>query len=124
MLLEFTPLTDASKSKGLSPHTKYYYVFFTATSTAHRSQGLCSTVIRHIQEISSRDNIPLWLEATTARSMRIYEKLGFETVDEMVLGKGKADQDGNACKGGDGVKIWGMVWWPKGLKEKAMLTRK
>ena len=80
--------------------------------------------MRRLQEISSRDNVALWLEATTASSMRIYEKLGFEIVDEMVLGKGKANQDGNPCKGGDGVKIWGMVWWPGGLKEKAMLTRK
>ena len=50
--------------------------------------------------------------------MRIYEKLGFEIADEMVLGKGKADNDGNLCKGGEGVKIWGMVWWPEGLKKK------
>ena len=56
--------------------------------------------------------MPIWLEATTPRSRDVYLKLGFEVVEEIVLGKGKAGEDGRAKKGGEGVKVWAMIWRP------------
>ena len=58
--------------------------------------------------------MPIWLEATTMRSRDVYLKLGFKVVEEMVLGKGEAGADGRAKKGGEGVKIWAMIWRPPG----------
>ena len=113
MLAEFGPLADACKAKGLAGQKNYYYVFFVGTRLDSRRRGLCSAIMRRYQEIASREQLPIWLEATTAKSMRLYSKLGWETVEEMVIGKGKASADGLQCKGGEGVKIWGMVWWPK-----------
>jgi hypothetical protein len=115
MLAEFQPLADASKAKALGDQKSYYYVFFTGTRLDSRGRGLCSAIMTRYQEIASRDQLPIILEATTTKSMRLYSKLGWEVVDEMVLGKGEASADGLQCKGGDGVKIWGMVWRPKPL---------
>lgn len=113
MLAEFQPLADASKAKGLAGQKDYYYVFFTGTRLDSRGQGMCSAIMKRYQDMASRDKIPIWLEATTAKSMRLYSKLGWEIVDEIVLGKGKANADGLQCKGGEGVRVWGMVWRPK-----------
>jgi hypothetical protein len=74
---------------------------------------LSSALIRNIQAQAARDQLPVWLEATTAYSHLLYQKLGFDTVDEIILGKGKAAPDGTEAKGGGGVKIWGMIWWPQ-----------
>ena len=117
MLAEFQPLSDASKAKALGDQKEYYYVFFTGTRLDSRGRGLCSAIMKRYQEIASRDQRPIVLEATTSKSMRLYSKLGWEVVDEMTLGKGKASADGLQCKGGQGVKIWGMVWRPKPLPE-------
>lgn len=55
----------------------------------------------------------MWLEATAAKSHALYEKLGFETTEVLVLGSGEVDEDGTTRRGGGGVSIWAMVWWPK-----------
>lgn len=69
-------------------------------------------MIERYQAIATRDGIPIWLEATTRHSMAIYANLGFETIEEIVLGKGKAASNGIEEKGGVGVKIWAMIWRP------------
>lgn len=113
MFLEWEPMSNASKAKGLAGESRYYYVFFVATKESARGKGFCSAIMRDYQAIASREGVPIWLEATTVKSMRIYQKLGWEVVDELVLGKGKVNADGLPLKGGEGVPVWGMVWWPK-----------
>jgi len=112
MMGEWAVKADASKAKALAGQKKYYYVFFTATRDEARGKGLCSEGIRKMQKIAARDGLPLWLEATTERSHQIYAKLGFEDVDEIVIGKGTANPDGTACQGGPGVTAYSMIWWP------------
>lgn len=113
MLFEYEPLTDLAKKKGLKGEKRFYYVFFIATKEEARGKGLCSAIMRKYQEIGSREGVPVWLEATTEKSMRIYKKSGWEVVDEFILGNGKAGPDGLPCKGGEGVRVWGMVWFPE-----------
>ena len=115
MLAEFQPLSDACKAKALAGEKKFYYVFFVGTRLDSRGRGLCSAIMRKYQEIATRDQLPILLEATTARSMRLYTKLGWTLVDEMTLGRGKASADGLPCKDGSGVRIWGMIWRPQPL---------
>lgn len=112
MLGEFGPQTDKMKAKGLKGAKRYYYVFFLATDEKARGRGLSSVLIREAQEMGRKEGLPVWLEATTAYSWRLYEHLGFETVDRVMLGKGVAAADGTQAKGGEGVPIWGMVWRP------------
>lgn len=61
--------------------------------------------------------------------MRVYAKCGFETVEVLRLGKGKVGKDGVLPVKGDGnvktkeelegVPLWGMIWWPTGVKPAA-----
>jgi hypothetical protein len=76
------------------------------------SPGLSSALIRSFQARATTDNLPIWLEATTAQSRDLYAKLGFKVVEKMVLGKGRAAPDGSEMQDGEGVEVWGMIWWP------------
>ena len=112
MLWEMSPLTRAMKAKGLQRGEKYYYVFFLGTREDGRGEGLCSAMVRHYQAIAAREQVPIYMEAATEYSWGLYKTLGFATVDEIVLGRGKAGADGTQCAGGPGFKLWGMVWRP------------
>jgi len=112
MLLEFGPQSDDAKAKGLKNGEKYYYLFFIATKKEKRGKGLSTALIKRYQAIATEKGTPIWLEATTSYSRDIYKKIGFEIVSEMVLGKGKAAPDGTSMVGGEGVKVWAMLWRP------------
>jgi hypothetical protein len=93
MLVEFEPLTASARSLALTKHEKCFYVFFIGTREDCRGRGHASTLIRHHQALATDANLPIWLEATTAKSRNIYLKLGFEVVQEIVLGKGRVGSD-------------------------------
>jgi ribosomal protein S18 acetylase RimI-like enzyme len=114
MQTEYAPLGEACKKKALNGQKRYYYFFITGTAVENRRKGLCSRIVRHWQEIAGREGLSLWLEATTEYCKGVYERLGFEVAGEIVLGKGKADASGRECRSGEGVTIWGMIWWSKG----------
>jgi hypothetical protein len=59
------------------------------------------------------ENVPIWLEATTPNSRKLYLSMGFEEIEEIILGKGKVDKNANLQPGGPGVPLWAMVWWPE-----------
>ncbi|KAK5122331.1 hypothetical protein LTR85_004242 [Meristemomyces frigidus] len=113
MLGEYAPVTDAAKAKGLKGEKSYYYLFFLATKEDCRGKGLSSALIKKAKERAQADGVPLWLEATTEYSWKLYGSLGFETVERMVLGKGVAAADGRRKECGEGVPFWGMIWWPE-----------
>jgi Acetyltransferase (GNAT) domain len=125
MLLEYEPLTTSARSLALAPGEQHFYVFFVGTREDCRGRGLASSLLRNYQSRATAANMPIWLEATTAKSRDIYLKLGFESVQEIVLGKGrvgsdglvvKASGDGDGEKEAIGVQVWGMVWRPEGYK--------
>jgi ribosomal protein S18 acetylase RimI-like enzyme len=117
-LFEFTSRTDAAKKRALKSSKKYYYLYFIGTRTDRRKMGLCSTLVGELQDIARKDGCPLWLEATTAYSRDIYERLGFEIIEEIVLGQGQVGEDGLRKKGGEGVRVWGMIWRPEDEEKK------
>ena len=91
-------------------------IYFFADSRAHRT-GLASALMRHYQTLAAAAGHPIWLEATTAYSRDIYVRLGFQIIDEIVLGKGQVAPDGTTSEGGEGVKVWGMLWRPEMAKQ-------
>lgn len=100
---------DALKKRGW---TEYYYLFFISTREEHRGKGLGAMLIDRFQARAGVEGKPIWLEATTEGSMRLYKRLGFQIVDEMVLGEGTADRNGNEENAGLGVRICAMIWEP------------
>jgi hypothetical protein len=69
--------------------------------------------MRDHQRTAQADNLPIWLEATTPGSRSLYLSMGFEEVEEIVLGKGKVAADASLQTGGSGIPLWAMVWWPQ-----------
>jgi len=112
MLREFEPATKRVRTAVLGVGL-FYYLFFVATREDARGKGLSSALIREVQERARGEGLPVWLEATTEHSARVYAKLGFERVGTVALGEGKVGADGVEKVGGGGVPIYCMVWWPE-----------
>ncbi|KAI5925681.1 hypothetical protein F4810DRAFT_26595 [Camillea tinctor] len=114
-LIEYTSGAKCVKEKGLTKRERaaFWYLFLVGTAPERQRQGLAGALIDRMKDLARRDGRPIWLEASTARSRRVYAKHGFADVDEVVVGRGRVDADGKAKEGGEGVTIWGMVWRPE-----------
>lgn len=117
MLWDYGHQADVCKRKGLRDSNgkvikRYHYLFVMATDTAHRGKGLASGLLAQYQEQAAKDGLPIWLEATTAASRNIYARCGFETVQEVRMGKGSHAESGAMYAGGPGVPLWAMIWRP------------
>lgn len=112
ILYEIPRLTAACKAKAVEKDERYYYIFFLGTAAEGRGQGLCSALVRHYQDLATKEGASIYLEAATQSCRRLYQRLGFVTVDEIVLGGGRAAADGTSCVAGPGVTLWGMIWRP------------
>ena len=112
MLWDYQGQTEKLKAKELGGQ-KFWYLFFIATVVEARGQGLASKVVEGWKSVARKDGVPIWLEATTEHSQKIYAKCGFKVVGEVVLGNGTHAASGIEEKGGPGVKAWGMVWKPE-----------
>ena len=112
-MIETIPKLAACKRKAFpNSRDRYWYLFFLGTLESARGKGLGSALVKHCQELAAKDRLPLWLEASSESSMKLYSKLGFETIEKIILGKGKAGADGFKKDGGEGVPVWGMIWRP------------
>ena len=103
---------DKSKRKHLGGNKNFSYLFFIGTQIQHRGKGLATETIRQKQVKCSEQDIPIWLEATTAMSRDVYLRCGFQTLDEIHLGKGTHNENGERQSDGIGVTIWSMIWYP------------
>ncbi|MGW2557886.1 GNAT family N-acetyltransferase [Streptomyces sp. NPDC001514] len=60
------------------PHDRAHeYLLLIAVSPERQGQGLGSALIAPVLERCDRDGVPAYLEASSARSSRLYERLGF-----------------------------------------------
>ncbi|KAJ5485591.1 hypothetical protein N7539_005579 [Penicillium diatomitis] len=108
----FLGMTDNAKKIGLRGQQRYYYIFTIGTETEHRGKGLARAIIQDYMRKAQFENLPIWLEATTPNSRKLYLSLGFEDVEKIVLGKGKVDDQAQLQCEGSGVPLWAMIWWP------------
>ncbi|KAJ5735982.1 Acyl-CoA N-acyltransferase [Penicillium malachiteum] len=111
---EFSGMTDNAKKKGLHGQKLYYYIFSIGTEHEHRGKGLAKAIMRQHQKTARAEDVPIWLEATSPSSRDLYLSLGFQEIEEIILGKGKVNADATRQSGGSGVPLYAMVWWPKG----------
>ena len=110
--------SEACKAKCLAKNERVYYIFLLGTDEASRGKGLCSQMVRFYQDKAKQENVAIYMEASTEASLRLYERLGFVTIDEWPLGKGVAGADGLPEADGPGCKLWGMVWRPREMTKK------
>jgi len=112
MLREFEPAVKALQRQELGDSTHFYYLFLIATQNDARGRGLSSALVKRLQERAAREDAPVWLEATTMGSARLYAKLGFKSVGAVILGQGITAPDGSKEQGGSGVPVNCMIWRP------------
>ena len=117
MTVDYQRQADACKRKHLvdssgKPLRRYHYLFFIATDFPARGKGLASQVVAKYQSQAAIDGLPIWLEASSEHSRNIYARLGFKVLQTLCFGKGTHGTDGLYQRGGPGVTIWAMCWWP------------
>ncbi|KAL4867048.1 hypothetical protein BDV12DRAFT_124145 [Aspergillus spectabilis] len=112
MLGEYSGNLNAVKKRALTKQ-QHYYVFAIGTEYEFQGRGFAKALMQSLQDEAWRLEVPIWLEATTERSRKLYLSLGFEDVEEVTIGVGKAAADGTMEIGGQGITLWAMVWWPK-----------
>ncbi|MET9700581.1 GNAT family N-acetyltransferase [Streptomyces sp. NPDC006529] len=57
---------------------EHEYLLMIAVAPGRQGEGLGSELIRPVLERCDRDGVPAYLEASSERSMRLYERLGWE----------------------------------------------
>ncbi|KAL4926147.1 uncharacterized protein BDV17DRAFT_270158 [Aspergillus undulatus] len=116
MLGDYSRPVNTAKTRVLGDQ-HHYYIFAIGTEGEHQGKGLARAIIESYQYIAWSIEVPIWLEATTPHSRDLYLSLGFEQVEEITIGEGKAATDGTMYKEGAGVTLWAMVWWPNPRRE-------
>lgn len=118
MMWDYEGQTASAKKEGLYSRgwTEFYYLFLLSTREGCRGRGMGAALVERCKERAREEGVPIWLEATTEGSMRLYKRLGFDLSKEITLGKGEADLSGNRERGGAGVKLWAMIWEPHPFK--------
>lgn len=110
MLGEFESAVKKARKRGLVKGEVPYYVFFVGTRADCRGKGLGCGLLEEVTERAGREGRSVWLEATTAQSRRLFLRMGFVDVEEVVMGRGKVGEGGYDQAGGPGVKLWCMIW--------------
>jgi GNAT superfamily N-acetyltransferase len=68
------------------PAEPHWYLPLIGTDPAQQGKGLGSALLRHALAVCDRQKMPAYLEATTARSARLYQRHGFEALGTIQVG--------------------------------------
>ena len=74
--LELTKLFDAHH-----PHGSYWYLQFMGVAPGWQGQGIGSALIAPVLEWCDREGVRAYLDATSERNKRLYERHGFKAED-------------------------------------------
>ncbi|KAK8058498.1 hypothetical protein PG994_008946 [Apiospora phragmitis] len=108
---DYLQLVNGLKRKHLTAEERkhgYGYLAIIGTAPARQGQGLGSVLLRRMQAMAG--DRPIWLEASSSGSRRLYERHGFVVAEEVVVGRGRVGADGLAKAEGEGVTFWAMIW--------------
>ena len=67
------------------PQAEHFYLWFVGVSTGAQNQGLGSRLLRSGLDRCDRHSMPAYLEATTDRNRRLYERSGFHATGELTV---------------------------------------
>lgn len=76
---------DKEISKRYPIDDPYYYLWILGVHPDHQGKGLSKKMVVPVLEEAEAQNIPVYLETSKSRNIRIYEKRGFGQYDEMVV---------------------------------------
>lgn len=63
----------------------HFYLSALGVSPDRQGEGIGTALMEPVLDRCDRDRIPAYLETATARNVLLYEKLGFEVVEELTL---------------------------------------
>lgn len=72
---------DARSSANHPTHAGHYYLPFIAVRPDRHGTGIGTALLRDRLSILDRQRIPSYLEASSERSARLYERLGFTRLE-------------------------------------------
>ncbi|KFX91982.1 hypothetical protein V490_05627 [Pseudogymnoascus sp. VKM F-3557] len=110
MLGEFEGSAKKARKKGLAKGEVPYYVFFIGTRADRQNRGLGRELLEEVCQRAGREGRSVWLESTSSGSARLFRRMGFVEVEEVVLGKDKVGEAGYPEVKGPGISMWPMVW--------------
>ncbi|PHH73345.1 hypothetical protein CDD80_3888 [Ophiocordyceps camponoti-rufipedis] len=111
-MVDYLPVIDHSQQQVLTKEEqmKHWYKFIMATADGSLREGYASAIIASMLARARRDECPMWADATTLKSRNMLLKHDFVDAEEISMDVGKVDSDGRLKKGGEGIRIWPMVW--------------
>jgi GNAT superfamily N-acetyltransferase len=74
------------------PTALHYYLPFIGVEPAWQGRGLGSALLAPVLERCDRERLPAFLEASTPRNRAMYERHGFDVMEEFKLGQGAPPQ--------------------------------
>ena len=88
------------------PHGSYWYLQFMGVAPDRQGQGIGSALMAPVLERCDREGVRAYLDATSERNKRLYERHGFEAEDPF------APPGGHPCGrcGGSRPRIGSDVW--------------
>ena len=83
MMPIFEPL-EANRRESMKGR-EYLYLMVVGVASEFQGRGLGGKLLRALTEQSDQIGIPLYLETTTERNVRMYERLGFSILNQTIL---------------------------------------
>jgi ribosomal protein S18 acetylase RimI-like enzyme len=83
MRLVFEPL-EADRKANMKGRA-YIYLMIIGVASEFQGQGFGGKLLRALIEESERDGVPIYLETETERNLRMYERFGFNLVNQITL---------------------------------------
>lgn len=106
--------TDFNKDTNTEVRTFFHLALLVRDSSAPAAEAAraAKEAMNVYLDKAKSSDVPIFLEASSLESHDEFINWGFEAVDEVPVGKGKVDRRGWPTEGGDGVRVWGMVYNP------------
>lgn len=74
--------------EGRHPQEPHYYLAFIGVEPGRQGAGMGSALLRPVLERCDRERMPAYLEASSGRNRRLYERHGFEVIEQVRLPAG------------------------------------
>ncbi|HRX43252.1 MAG TPA: GNAT family N-acetyltransferase [Clostridia bacterium] len=78
----FFPVEEARRER--MKGKKYIYLFILGVDPVHQGKGMAGRLMDALMEDADKQNLPIYLETATQRNVSMYERRGFNVVEEVM----------------------------------------